>query len=168
MTLASEKKILVVDDEPDVRDFISACLEDAGFQIRSAIDGVDALEKIEEEIPDLMTLDMVMPRKSGLSLMRKLRKNDRWKDIPVIIITAHAKDELAQDDVKELLVSSESKQNNRHLLEKPIVPSRLIDLVCGILNVSTHEDLGKREDLISAIKHADGDTLHEIRKVLGQ
>lgn len=168
MTLASEKKILVVDDEPDVRDFISACLEDAGFQIRSAVDGVDALEKIEEEIPDLMTLDMVMPRKSGLSLMRKLRKNDLWQDIPVVIITAHAKDELAQDDVKELLVSSESKQNNRHLLEKPIVPSKLIDLVCGILNVSTDEDLGKREDLISAIKHADGDTLHEIRKVLGQ
>ncbi len=168
MTLASEKKILVVDDEPDVRDFISACLEDAGFQIRSAVDGVDALEKIEEEIPDLMTLDMVMPRKSGLSLMRKLRKNDLWQDIPVIIITAHAKDELAQDDVKELLVSSESKQSNRHLLEKPIVPSKLIDLVCGILNVSTDEDLGKREDLISAIKHADGDTLHEIRKVLGQ
>ncbi|MCG8336172.1 MAG: response regulator [Proteobacteria bacterium] len=168
MTLASEKKILVVDDEPDVRDFISACLEDAGFQIRSAVDGVDALEKIEEEIPDLMTLDMVMPRKSGLSLMRKLRKNDLWQNIPVIIITAHAKDELAQDDVKELLVSSESKQSNRHLLEKPIVPSKLIDLVCGILNVSTDEDLGKREDLISAIKHADGDTLHEIRKVLGQ
>ncbi len=168
MTLASEKKILVVDDEPDVREFISACLEDAGFKIRTAIDGVDALEKIEEEVPDLMTLDMVMPRKSGLSLMRKLRKNDLWQDIPVIIITAHAKDELAQDDVKELLVSSESKQNNRHLLEKPIVPSKLIDLVCGILNVSTDEDLGKREDLISAIKHADGDTLHEIRKVLDQ
>ena len=168
MTLASEKKILVVDDEPDVREFISACLEDAGFQIRSAIDGVDALEKIEEEIPDLMTLDMVMPRKSGLSLMRKLRKNDLWKDIPVIIVTAHAKDELAQDDVKELLISSESKQENRHLLEKPIVPSKLIDLVCDTLKVSTDEDLGKREDLISAIKHADGDTLHEIRKVLAR
>ena len=168
MTLASEKRILVVDDEPDVREFICACLEDAGFQVRSAIDGVDALEKIEEEIPDLMTLDMVMPRKSGLSLMRKLRKSAHLSDFPVIIITAHAKDEMAKDDVKELLVSSESKQGNRFLLEKPIIPSKLIDLACEVLNVSTEEDIGKREDLISAIKHANGATLHEIRKVLAK
>ena len=168
MAVASEKKILVVDDEPDVREFISACLEDAGFQVSSAIDGVDALEKLETEVPDLMTLDMVMPRKSGLSLIRKMRKNEVWKKIPVIIVTAHAKDELAKDDVKEILVSSESKQENRFLMEKPIVPSQLIDLVCEVLHVSSNEDVGAREDLISAIKHADGATLHEIRKMLSQ
>jgi CheY-like chemotaxis protein len=168
MTLASEKKILVIDDEPDVREFIATCLQDAGFQVRTAINGVDALEKIEEEIPDLMTLDMVMPRKSGLSLIRKLRKHEDWNRIPVIIITAHAKDELAKEDVKEILMSSESKQENRFLIEKPITPSKLIDLVCNLLNVSTHEDLASREDLIAALKNVNGATLREVKKILAK
>lgn len=166
MALASEKKVLVVDDEPDVRDFISTCLEDAGFQVRTAINGVDAEEKIAEEIPDCMTLDMVMPRKSGLSLIRKMRKHESWNNIPVIIITAHAKDDMAKEDVKEILMSSESKQENRFLMEKPIVPSKLIDLVCRILNVATDQDQASKEDLISAIKNVDGTTLRELRKVL--
>jgi len=85
MAHASEKKILVVDDEPDVRNFLASCIEDAGFIVETAVDGVDALEKIQADIPDLMTLDMVMPRKSGISLMRKLRENENWANIPVII-----------------------------------------------------------------------------------
>lgn len=155
MALASEKKVLVIDDEPDVRDFIATCLEDAGFQVRTAINGVDVEEKIEEELPDIMTLDMVMPRKSGLSLIRKMRKHDTWNKIPVIIITAHAKDEMAKEDVKEILINAEGKQENRFLMEKPIVPSKLIDQVCKILNVSTDEDVASKEDLISAIKNVD-------------
>lgn len=166
MTLASEKKILVVDDEPDVREFIQTFLSDAGFQVTTAIDGVDAEEKLKLETPDLMTVDMVMPRRSGLALVRKLRKEQKWASIPVIIITAHAKDELAKDDVKEILVSSETRQENRFLMEKPIVPSKLIELACKLLNVSTKEDVTVREDLISAIKQASGSTLHEVKKVL--
>ncbi len=168
MALASEKKILVVDDEPDVREFLATCLKDAGFQVETAINGVDALEKIEQEIPDVMTLDMVMPRKSGLSLIRKLRTQKEWNDIPTIIITAHARDEMAKEDVKEILLSSESKQENRFLMEKPIVPSKLIDLVCEILDVSTNEDVASREDLISAMKNVDGTTLREVRKILAK
>ena len=73
MAKASEKRILVVDDEPDVRNFLATCIEDAGFLVETACDGEDALEKIKANAPDLMTLDMVMPRRSGISLMRKLR-----------------------------------------------------------------------------------------------
>ena len=77
MTQASEKRILVVDDEPDVRNFLAACLEDAGFNVETAFDGVDALEKIEAFSPDLMTLDMVMPRMprdQGYSRAEKTKK----------------------------------------------------------------------------------------------
>ncbi len=168
MAKASEKTILVVDDEPDVRDFISTCLEDAGFQVETAVDGVDALEKIEASIPDLMTLDMVMPRRSGLSLMRKLRKNDKWKDIPVIVITAHAQDEFASDDVKKLLVAFETKQQPRHIMEKPITPPKLIDAVSEILEVFPEGDsVGGKENLIQAIKQADPATLEQIQSLLG-
>ncbi len=166
MALASEKRILVVDDEPDVRDFLATCLKDAGFNVETAINGVDAMEKIDQNLPDLMTLDMVMPRKSGLSLVRKLRKNEKWNAMPVIVITAHAKDEMAKEDVKEILMSSEAKQDNRFLLEKPIVPSVLIDKVCSILDVATAEDVATKEDLISALKNASGDTLREVKKIL--
>jgi len=56
MAHASEKTILVVDDEPDVRNFLAACLEDAGFNVETAVDGLDALEKVETVKPDIMTL----------------------------------------------------------------------------------------------------------------
>ena len=169
MTQASEKRVLVVDDEPDVRDFIATCLEDAGYQVETAVDGVDALEKVEANIPDLMTLDMVMPRRSGLSLMRKLRKNDRWKDIPVIVITAHAQDEFASEDVKELLVAFEARQQPRHIMEKPITPPKLINAASEILGVTlAAESTGGKEDLIQAIKQADLATLQQIQSLLNK
>jgi len=168
MAQASEKTILVVDDEPDVRDFIATCLEDAGFKVETAVDGVDALEKIEANIPDLMTLDMVMPRRSGLSLMRKLRKNEKWKDLPVIVITAHAQDEFASEDVKELLVAFEAKQQPRHILEKPITPPKLINAVSEILSVFPETDSADgKENLIQAINEADPATLQRIQSLLG-
>ena len=94
MAETSEKKIIVVDDEPDVRNFIAAVLEDAGFNVETAIDGLDALEKVEAFSPDLMTLDMVMPRMPGIKVIRTLRKNKKWARLPIIIITAHARDSL--------------------------------------------------------------------------
>jgi CheY-like chemotaxis protein len=97
MEHASNKKILVVNDEPDVRNFLAACMRDVGYQVETAVDGVDALEKAEANSPDLMTLDMVMPRKSGIQVIRRLRKDERFKRLPVIVITAHAHDEFGSD-----------------------------------------------------------------------
>lgn len=134
MTLSSEKKILVVDDEPDVRNFLTACIEDAGFQVDSAVDGQDALEKIEKELPDLMTLDMVMPRKSGIELIRTLRKNDKWAGLPIIVITAHARDEFASDDIKSFNAFT-SGLKPRRTIEKPVTPEILVKTICEILNV---------------------------------
>ena len=82
MAQASEKKILVVDDEPDVRNFLAACLEDAGFIVETAVDGIDALEKVEAFSPDLMTLDMVMPRMPGIKVIRELRKQKSGPNCP--------------------------------------------------------------------------------------
>ncbi|MCP4670075.1 MAG: response regulator, partial [Desulfobacula sp.] len=61
MAKASEKTILVVDDEPDVREFLATCMKDAGFNVKLAEDGVDGMEKIIKYMPDLVTVDMVMP-----------------------------------------------------------------------------------------------------------
>lgn len=166
MALASEKRILVVDDEPDVRDFLSTCLEDAGFQVETAIDGFDALEKIEQNPPDLITLDLLMPRISGIKLMRKLRKNADWKKIPVIIVTAHAKDELGQKDLEDLY-AEEVTPVPEHIIEKPITPSSLVNGIGKILNVSTDVEVAaERSDVLNAIKNASPDKLKEIQKLL--
>ena len=166
MALASEKRILVVDDEPDIRDFLSSCLEDAGFQVDTAVDGYDALEKIQKQIPDLMTLDLVMPRISGIKLMRKLRKSEDFKNIPVIIVTAHARDELGKDDIKELY-AEEVKLAPKHILEKPITPSKLVSAIAEITGVDIDPDLtNERNDILNVIKTCSPEKLKEIKNVL--
>lgn len=166
MVLASEKKVLVVDDEPDIRDFLSACLEDAGFKVEIAFDGYDALEKIEKSPPDLMTLDLIMPRMSGIHLMRKLRKDERWKNIPIIIVTAHAKDEFGEKDVNELY-ADEVRPVPEHIIEKPITPSKLVIAISKILDVETEMTVGnERLDLMNTIKKASAEELKKIQKAL--
>lgn len=166
MALASEKRILVVDDEPDVRDFLSTCLEDAGFQVETAIDGLEALEKIAENPPDLITLDLLMPRISGIKMMRKLRKSEAWKQIPVIIVTAHAKDELGRKDLEELY-AEEVTPVPEHIIEKPITPSRLVAGIAKILEVQTELEISsERSDILNAIKTCSPDKLKEIQSLL--
>lgn len=166
MNLASEKGVLVVDDEPDVRDFLATCLEDAGFRVRTAFDGADALEKIIKNIPDLITLDLVMPRVSGIELMRKLRTNKEWSKIPVVIITAHAKDEMGKRDV-ELLSAEEIKPAPEHIIEKPITPTKLVGAVAKILEVKTELDLAdERSDVLNLVKTCTPDKLKKIQEVL--
>ncbi|MCP3876446.1 MAG: response regulator [Desulfobacteraceae bacterium] len=173
MVNASEKKILVVDDEPDVRNFLTTCIQDAGFIVDSAIDGQDALEKIEKEVPDLMTLDMVMPRKSGIELIRTLRKNDKWSKLPVIVITAHARNEFASEDIKGFNAFT-SGLKPRRTIEKPVTPEVLVNTICDILDVepevkTTVTDGGSDEEkLLKMIKESDSDTLKQIKDFVGK
>jgi CheY-like chemotaxis protein len=134
MVIAPEKRVLVVDDEPDDRNFLEASIRDAGFQVESAMDGVDAIEKIAGNTPDLITLEIVMPRKSGINLLRKLHKNEKWAAIPVLVITAHLHDEFGKDDIKEFN-SFKNSTRPEHILEKPVAPKRLVKAICEILDV---------------------------------
>ncbi len=170
MAKAAEKRILVVDDEPDVRNFLATCIEDAGFFVETAGDGIEALEKVEANVPDLMTLDMVMPRRSGIKLMRKLRKNEKWAHIPVIVITAHAKDEFGSKDVKELQAFA-ARQRPHYTFEKPITPEKLVAAISEILKVDVDiEKDGDRaktkEEIVGMLGKVDADALNKIRDIL--
>jgi CheY-like chemotaxis protein len=172
MTTASEKRVLVVDDEPDVRNFLVACLEDAGFNVDTAVDGVDALEKVAENPPDLMTLDMVMPRKSGISVIRTLRQNEKYSKMPIIVITAHAHDELGSEDIKGFNAFA-SGLKPRYTFEKPISPGKLVKAISDILDVeieSGGEDAGTSDKLAikQLLDQTDADTLKKIRGMLNQ
>ncbi len=171
MATAAQKRVLVVDDEPDVRSFLAACIEDAGFQVETAGDGVEALEKVQANPPDLMTLDMVMPRKSGIDLMRQLRGMEQFTRLPVIVITAHAHDEFASEDLKEFNAFASGMQP-RYTMEKPVTPQKLVKAIGDILDVETAAPLksqqsDERSDVIKKIGETDPDTLKKIQELLG-
>lgn len=82
-----KKDILVVDDEPDVREFLRDLLVDQGYGVREAADGIQAMELIRSQIPDLILLDLMMPNETGTGLYRRIFHKQEFKDIPVIVIS---------------------------------------------------------------------------------
>ncbi len=81
------KKVLVVDDESDVRAFLSDLLTDAGYDVCLAEDGLEAMKMIEADEPDLILLDLLMPKETGTDLYRKIHRRKDFKEIPVIVIS---------------------------------------------------------------------------------
>jgi len=81
-------KILVVDDEPDVVSSMSSWLRAKNYKVISASDGIEGLKKTFDETPDLILLDLKMPRKDGFSMLRELKVNDSTSEIPIIIVSA--------------------------------------------------------------------------------
>lgn len=79
------KKILVVDDEKPISDIIKFNLEKEGYEVVTAFDGEEAVEKVEEENPELIVLDVMLPKKDGLEVVREVRKN---YNMPIIMVTA--------------------------------------------------------------------------------
>lgn len=86
------KRILLVDDERDLVFYTKLFLEEQGYEVLTAYDGAQALEVLEEERPDLIILDVVMPRVSGWDVMRELRDDPDRADIPILMLTARAED----------------------------------------------------------------------------
>ncbi|MHC4941624.1 MAG: response regulator [Planctomycetota bacterium] len=84
------KKILVVDDDQNAVTFLSAVLGDHGYETTAAYDGKEGMDKIKDTKPDLIVLDVMMPKKTGFVLFKQLKKNEALKDIPVLMLTAVA------------------------------------------------------------------------------
>jgi CheY-like chemotaxis protein len=82
------KKILIVDDEPDVVSYLEMLLRDHGYETRSAANGQEAIELVRREPPDLVTLDVSMPESSGTRFYREIRADPALAGIPVVIVTA--------------------------------------------------------------------------------
>lgn len=82
------KKVLIVDDEPDIVSYLEMILQDNGFETDSAANGNEALEKVRLDPPDLVTLDISMPEASGTRFYKELKTNPESRSIPVFIVTA--------------------------------------------------------------------------------
>jgi len=88
--MADEKLILVVDDDPDLVEAVSMKLESENYRVVKAYDGIEAWEKIKEETPDLVLLDVMMPRKNGYDVCDEIKNDPQYKNITVLLLTAVA------------------------------------------------------------------------------
>ncbi len=83
-----KKYVLIVDDDPDLVETVCMMLEDKGYEVGKAYDGVEGKEAIKQRRPDLLVLDVMMPRKDGYKLCAELKADKATRDIPIILLTA--------------------------------------------------------------------------------
>ncbi len=128
--MSEQKLILVVDDDPDLVEAVSMKLEAKNYRVAKAYDGVEAMDRINEEKPDLVVLDVMMPRKNGWDVCEEIKNSDTLKNIAVVLLTAVA------DSVK---TTSYTHHNGKTTLAddyipKPIDLDELMEIVtdhCG-------------------------------------
>lgn len=122
------KTILVVDDDPDAREFLATVLQDNGFATVTAKDGTEAIAMIEQTVPALVTLDITMPEKSGVAVYRRLKEDDQLKSVPVIIVTG------ISDDFKKFISTRRQVPAPEGYISKPVDPVELVNMVKPLLN----------------------------------
>jgi len=126
---------MAVDDERHIVRLIQVNLERSGYQVITAFDGPDALKKVESEKPDLIVLDVMMPKMDGFEVLKRLQANPETREIPVIMLTAKAQDA----DVFRGWASGVSAY-----LTKPFNPLELITFVKRILSGRDEYDDGEK------------------------
>ena len=114
------KRILVIDDSPLVRNLHSVMLKSAGFQTEDAENGFDALEKAMKSDFDLMIVDINMPKMDGFAFFKEIRNNEKYKDVPLLIVSTESESE---DKMKGFKAGA-----NLYLI-KPVKPEVLIENV---------------------------------------
>ncbi len=120
------KKIMVVDDEYEVADIVKKMLESEGFEVIIANSGEEALKKLEKERPDLILLDIMMPGMDGWETLKKIKSNEKFRDIPVSMLTALP---LTPDDTKDKPINS-----IENYIVKPFSKKILLQKVNDILD----------------------------------
>ena len=131
------KKILVVDDEERNLKLLGAILSNYGYSYETAKDGKEALKKAEEFLPDLIYLDIMMPEMDGYEVLRRLRADQRFSHVPVVLITA-----LADKDSK--LKGLDTGAND--FLTKPFDPTELLIRTRNLLRIKEFEDFLKEHN----------------------
>jgi chemosensory pili system protein ChpA (sensor histidine kinase/response regulator) len=100
-----DKKILVVDDDASTRELLKAYLTEKKLVVAVAEDGLAALEALKTFTPDLVVLDVIMPKLDGYGLLREMKKDARWRAIPIVVLTAREmmRDVFVQEGVRDFL-----------------------------------------------------------------
>ena len=123
--MTDKKTILLVEDDAFVSDIYQTKLEQEGFGLILAENGLEAMKRMEEKVPDLILLDIIMPYMGGIEVLKKLKADERWKKIPVIILT-----NLSQ---KEEVDEGLSIGADDYLIKSHFTPSEVIGKVKALL-----------------------------------
>jgi len=127
------KKVLNVDDDVDTRTFVSTVLEENGYIPILAKDGEEGMRRVNEERPDLIILDILMPKESGIKMYRELKTDLSLKDIPVVILSAISKRTFLRSQMALTEFGDETVPEPQAYLEKPVEPEDLAEIVNKIL-----------------------------------
>ena len=128
------KKVLVVDDDPDVRLFSITVLEEHGYIPLEAANGEEGLKMIKENKPDLIILDILMPRQSGIRLYRELKTSKSLKNIHVVILSGIAKKTFMRSQKALTEFGGEEVPEPEVYLEKPVEPEKLAEVIKNFLD----------------------------------
>ena len=121
----ADKLVLIVDDDEAVRDLIEFVIKKEGFKVDKAADGEEALQKARQVSPDLIHLDLMLPKFGGFAILRELQ-SDETVNIPIVIITGRYTDRSTSDMIKQ-------EPNVKDFIEKPVKPQVLAGVVHKIL-----------------------------------
>lgn len=138
------RKVLVIDDEPGIIEIVEANLEGDGFEVISASNGKEGLEKIKNEAPELVVLDVMMPEMDGWEVLRSIEQDPATAGLPVIMLTAKAADEDYIYGLEEGAVE---------YITKPFLPQELVNrikITLMVLNPRMRDE--RRKNLITKRK----------------
>jgi CheY-like chemotaxis protein len=127
------KTVLIVDDDPDVRLFNATVAEECGYEVSEADNGEAALDKIRKEKPDLVILDVLMPRQSGIRLYRELKTDKALKNVRVVILSGIAKKTFLRSQKALTEFGGAPVPEPEYYLEKPVEPEALAQTIRTIL-----------------------------------
>ena len=116
--------LLLVDDEPGLREAVQAYLEDSGFSVRAASNATEGWEMLQQMTPDLVISDIMMPQVDGYEFLRQMRDDDRFKALPVVFLTARG---MTSDRIQGYDAGCDA------YLSKPFDPDELVSIVTGII-----------------------------------
>jgi len=125
-------KILIIDDEPDIRTYLMAALEDSGYETFAVKENEPAQEVIKSYQPDLIILDIMMPKQSGISIYKELRSKPQFSNIPVAIISGMLPGKGFKTEFKKL-INDNTISFPEGFIEKPFQLHILIELVGNLL-----------------------------------
>ena len=127
------KRVLVVDDDPDVRLFTQTVLEENGYEPIMATNGEEGEEAVKNQSPDLVILDVLMPRESGIRLYRKIKTNKKLKDLPVIMLSGIAEKSFLRSQKVLTEFGGDPVPEPEAYLEKPVDGDVLAEKVKKVL-----------------------------------
>ena len=126
--MAEKKKILVVDDEPDILKWLTVLFENNGYDVVTASDGVEGFVKATAETPDIITLDITMPKESGVRMYRDLCESESLSGIPVIILTG------VSAEFERFISTRKQVPPPAAYFEKPVKDDMLLNKVSELLS----------------------------------